>query len=446
MSMTKNTKSKRSIKPKSGSKSKRLRKPVRNASKRKKSRSLVSVTAPAATGKIVRSVSARSFTIIHRECLGTVGMHLSGGTESVEYSVNAGSPVFPWLSTVAVAFERYRFSKLSFEYVPTCSSNTTGEVVLSPCYDVMTQLVGVPKSFLESRDGAARGNVWAPLRVSIPMKKLYSFLDSHYVLRRNGFYDDKRLVDCMKILAYCESVGSDPQTFGELWCAYSVTLSIPSPGYNPVDYFSRIITYDDTYYLGLSASTQIVTANDDSWCWVSMLTPASNGVLGIYLYTTGYFMIDFNYGTQAGTMTAQAPVVPMDFLTSSINWTGYSVSGAILNAVSNTNYTYVQNQTALVYISLLPSSAQVVVKLKVFASTYSGLSHWRGGLRVTPLSTATGDILMSDMALIAGVHPMSSTEIDPDCPVKHVDPIINEHSLVVSDTNPDPRVIVYRKP
>ncbi len=53
-----------------------------------------------------------------------------------QLSLNPGQPgTFPWLSGYAQLFESYRFEQLRIEYVPSCATTATGNVVLMVDYD-----------------------------------------------------------------------------------------------------------------------------------------------------------------------------------------------------------------------------------------------------------------------------------------------------------------------
>jgi hypothetical protein len=76
----------------------------------------------------------KAFTITHSEFFTS----LTADTSDVitNYLINPGNVLlFPWLSQVAPAWERYRFQKLSIEYVPSCSTATAGDVAMFVDFD-----------------------------------------------------------------------------------------------------------------------------------------------------------------------------------------------------------------------------------------------------------------------------------------------------------------------
>lgn len=84
---------------------------------------------------LARGNTLGSITIRHRELLGTLSPNSSvWGVESTILTgvVNPGNTVmFPWLSTIAQNYDKYKFLALSFEYVPSCSTTTEGRVIMS---------------------------------------------------------------------------------------------------------------------------------------------------------------------------------------------------------------------------------------------------------------------------------------------------------------------------
>ena len=52
------------------------------------------------------------------------------------FQVNPGNVnLFPWLSTISTCYERYRFHKLRYEYVPWIGTSATGAIQCSFDYD-----------------------------------------------------------------------------------------------------------------------------------------------------------------------------------------------------------------------------------------------------------------------------------------------------------------------
>jgi hypothetical protein len=85
--------------------------------------------------------SVDSVRIIHRELIYT----LSSGTATTfvvqaDFSVNPGlSNLFPWLSTQAVGWEKYKFRRIRFCAYPFCGTSTAGSQMIIPDYNPSDQ-------------------------------------------------------------------------------------------------------------------------------------------------------------------------------------------------------------------------------------------------------------------------------------------------------------------
>lgn len=74
-------------------------------------------------------------TITHRELLTSI-IGSVGFTVALAVALNPGiSGSFPWLSTVAQAWEQYRFKRLKVDYFTRTGSNTPGSMLLIPDYN-----------------------------------------------------------------------------------------------------------------------------------------------------------------------------------------------------------------------------------------------------------------------------------------------------------------------
>lgn len=91
------------------------------------------------------SLSAQSsnrIRIRHREMIGALTSTIAPFATALEpstwvYHVNPGNDtVFPWLSRVSLAYDKYRVNDLSVEYIPGQAVTTSNTIMISPEYDV----------------------------------------------------------------------------------------------------------------------------------------------------------------------------------------------------------------------------------------------------------------------------------------------------------------------
>lgn len=101
-----------------------------------------------------------SITVKHREYITDVTA--SASTFNIRaYNINPSDfSIFTWLPNISRAFERYRFKSLLFSYVPNCTNNDRGRVILGCDYDA-TDAAPSDKTELYSYEGTSETSVWS---------------------------------------------------------------------------------------------------------------------------------------------------------------------------------------------------------------------------------------------------------------------------------------------
>jgi hypothetical protein len=136
------------------------------------------------------------------------------------------SGTFPWLSGMAGLYEKYRFRKLEFEYVPTCPTNTNGEVCLAFDHDANDDAPRDMDHALSYQDSTA-GVPWAPLKLKVSLatdKQLYTRVGTP------GKVTDLKTMDIgnFSILLQGVTYGTpDGYQLGRLYAHYEIEFSIP---------------------------------------------------------------------------------------------------------------------------------------------------------------------------------------------------------------------------
>lgn len=95
-----------------------------------------------------------------------------------QLSLNPGQPgTFPWLSGYAQLFESYRFEQLRIEYVPSCATTSTGNVVLMVDYDASDSApVSIMQAFNSRSSRIVQpwaGTVFEAVREDLEKQKTY---------------------------------------------------------------------------------------------------------------------------------------------------------------------------------------------------------------------------------------------------------------------------------
>lgn len=136
-----------------GKKPRSKRRRQRNDTRNSYSRQSESI--PAAEGDVIHHNPKRhNFPVVEEELIATVAGFATAVPAVSKYYLNPRNPAtFPWLSSLALAFELYKFTSLEFIYVPTCGTAEKGTVTMGidyesqdPALTTEAQLMSVPGS------------------------------------------------------------------------------------------------------------------------------------------------------------------------------------------------------------------------------------------------------------------------------------------------------------
>jgi hypothetical protein len=171
-----------------------------------------------------------SVTITHAEYFYTVGTPAGTAPFFVceSFAVNPGNTtMFPWLSTQAFAWERYRFKKLHFRYVPRCSTAQAGTLVLSPDYDADDD--PPPNELVACSYADAVTSVpWSETVLRCNPEACLGGMKTKYIrvgaLKQNA---DIKMYDACNLFVCRDSANSTAVTWGKLWVEYTVELITP---------------------------------------------------------------------------------------------------------------------------------------------------------------------------------------------------------------------------
>lgn len=196
-------------------------------SKRRMQMAPAAVSTAVAGGRpqISRS-DGRSVRIVHRELVGSVDL-TEGFTVVKAMSLNPGlSDVFPWLSTEALGYERYRFNKLRVCYYARCASSTGGSVLVACDYDGKAT---TPTS--DDQMGSFLGSIedapWKSMIFEADHASMQGGYKDKYIRQANFQGFDSRATDSGVIYIATSGGTTPPSRVGKLWVEYDVTLLTP---------------------------------------------------------------------------------------------------------------------------------------------------------------------------------------------------------------------------
>lgn len=169
-------------------------------------------------------------TISHRTFLGPVTNFLA--YTPTLYSTNPGlASTFPWLSKIAARYDKYRFTRLRFEYRSVAATSTAGVAMMSFDYNALDSL---PSSKLVQSQTIpnAENNVWVNNDLVVPTDNAWRFV-------RQGVIPNSDLKTYDLGNMVLSTIYGSGTVTGELYVEYTVELEKPS---EPEAFASRITT------------------------------------------------------------------------------------------------------------------------------------------------------------------------------------------------------------
>jgi hypothetical protein len=166
-------------------------------------------------------LGGRDKTVIcHKEFIKNIGGTLTFSCDND--GINPGNAdVFPWLASVAISFESYRFRKLRFRYEPTAPTSQPGSVMMAIDYDCEDAAPDTKAEFL-SYYGSCRSSPWASFSMDFDLARLHH---PFYFVRGHTWPTDRKLYDCGQFLWGVEGING--VEVGEIWVEYEVELIHP---------------------------------------------------------------------------------------------------------------------------------------------------------------------------------------------------------------------------
>nr|QKV51018.1 putative capsid protein [Crucivirus sp.] len=217
-----------------------------NFKRRYKPSSTSAIAAPVAYASTQRTgkaeyvnFSADSCRIRHCELLGSI---TGSGNFTIDpnlgvFPVNPGlQSSFPWLSTQAAAWEKYKFHKLKFIYHTKCATSVPGSVLLGMDYDA-ADVVPTTELQLSNFYGSVESAPWKEIVFNCNLERMQG---SRYIRVHPVTGVDIKTYDQGNF--YVGTVDGTAVPWGKLWVEYDVELQIPqqAPAAGIGVYFSPV--------------------------------------------------------------------------------------------------------------------------------------------------------------------------------------------------------------
>jgi hypothetical protein len=212
-----------------------------------------SLAAPAATGNVFSAVGngPTSVVITKKEFVANV-QAVNGNYDVDEYPIQPGLPdLFPWLSNIASAWDKYRFLRLAFAYRNSCATSEAGRIIIT--YEPNSS-APTPASKLLQLQAPVQSVItpWASGGVPVPRYYMDQGGSAGWYFTRNSTVSQSLgLFDVGKLQLATEGVSTN--ALGELWVEYSIMLSQQQALPNPVS--ARISVTSNATYVFASTYT-----------------------------------------------------------------------------------------------------------------------------------------------------------------------------------------------
>jgi len=141
----------------------------------------------------------------------------------LSWTINPGYPaLFPWLSSVAAGYEKYRAKSISFRYQPSCATTSVGVIVAAPEYDVTDPKPTTAQLAMASLNSFT-SSLYAPgsfALTGLETDKTYFIRPNRLVDRENPHDYDCVRIDVGLVTQYA-------QMCGDVYVAYDFELLAP---------------------------------------------------------------------------------------------------------------------------------------------------------------------------------------------------------------------------
>jgi hypothetical protein len=302
-------------------------------------------TAPVAVSRPIRknskpkmSLSGDAMVIRHSEMIGSI---LSGAPTSnvtafraTSFRANPGiSTVFPWLSSVAVNYEKYRFKYLRFMIVPLVATTYSGRIGVGFDYDSTDAVCGNRQEFY-ALTTHAENMPWEASMIEVKCDKAYKFTGTHTAA-------DNKLIDQGQVIVMSDTISnggtiSAAIALYDLIVDYEVELIEPQQALFATQSYSNTVSLVIANHLGTGTDTTLVSGPSvvediivTSATALTVSLPA-----GTYLFS---FLGTWTSGTVSITFTT--PIAGSANKAEAITSTQYAVGVGVLT--SQSDFTFV---------------------------------------------------------------------------------------------------------
>ena len=287
-----------------------------------------------------------NLVISHSEMLGPVVSHATANTYSaLSYIVNPGNVgAFPWLSTIACNFDKYRILQLHYTFVSNQPTTTAGRVGLGFDYDSTDVLPGDRPEFY-TLTHHMETPPWQSSRFVVPVENTVKFVNSHTAT-------DSKLIDAGQLVVMSDQIATSTANLGDVIVEYVVELIEPQQAIMQ----TMTLTGNNASPASFTASGPVLAKNITSNAASSTLTLE---------FQPGYYLIAFvlddtGLGTPSITATSLGTATGRYTTAGGTAWQIFnlvvSVPRSGVDITFTCNIAYSACETAVLSISRVSSS------------------------------------------------------------------------------------------
>jgi hypothetical protein len=279
--------------------------------------------------------SRGNIRIMHKELVGEVQTNIVGGVvtsavktdgESIYHLSPTNTHLFPWLSRIARNYDYFRFDRVRFVYVPTCSTSTAGRVMLGFDPDAADP-IPTDRSALSSYSCSIDSSAWGVCKLDAKLPNNQPWYQTNDITTP-AMYSTSAMGQAF----WASWAAGETTSVGELYVMYEVVLKDPQPNENA----SYRATGDSSTVTSQfsPAAPATISSTDNS----ITLTMFATGTFNIVFHAaTSQTTANINVGT-AGGVVNDTTLVKVGDLTEAIgcvqinvNSVGYNSSGTLID-------------------------------------------------------------------------------------------------------------------
>lgn len=291
--------------------------------------------------------------ISHSEFVADIYSSATARAES--FSINPqDSNAFTWLCAIATRYEMYKFHKLSFTYKPSCSTTTTGFVVMGLDFDAYDEAPS--KQAILAWKHNARSPLWGEMAINctsslgaIPVK----YCGIHTL-------GDVRVSDLGRLWIYNDGAQTIINV-GEIYVSYEIELIQPALKVPPAIYFD---------YASPTPTYTGAKVFDNVADFIGNLRPLKVNDNTLLIKTAGKYLVSYFSGS-SGVTQDDAPTITFtaDSASPATEFSSYVVEG-VKATNGGIRQSYLNLAQGAVKAVFLANNSGADVRHHVMMSTY----------------------------------------------------------------------------